>query len=344
MRKTALSFILLFLMTLSGCARLTLMASSDITTNLAKARESENFTLAWYYLNNIKESSAEYEHIASQHDALSKQTAVFESTNISRAQKLASAGRWQEAFETLTVAQQKWRNSEKLDAAEQGLRTRETLLFNRLRTDLLVNEARWLAAEQNTLTEMATLEQEDALALTAKMNERKSALIRTLNELGESFAKSDDWVRTRDLLSASRALSGSVEVTESLTTAQRHLANEQNRHKRVQEKKIQNKALSLLDNYETSLSLADLLNAREYISQNNRSGQLDQHAARLEAICQKRFNQGLNDGDALYTQGRYQEALQTWQNIRDIYPGNAELDKKMERATRVISNLKALSS
>lgn len=343
MRKVTFSFLLIF-MFLSGCARLTLMTSSDITTNFAQARESENFNLAWYYLNNIKESNAEYEHITNQRDALSKQTEAFEDTSISHAQKLASAGRWQEAFETLAAAQQKWRNSEKLNAAEQGLRTRETLLFNRLRTNLLVDEARWLTAEQNTLTEIGTLEREDALALTAALNERKSALIITLNELGESFAKSEDWVRTRDLLSASRALSGNTEIPASLATAQRHLANEQNRHKRVQEKQIQNKALALLDNYETSLSLADLLNAREYISQNNRSGQLDQHAARLEAICQKRFNQGLNDGDALYTQGRYHEALQAWQNIRDIYPGDAELDKRMERATRVISNLKALSS
>lgn len=343
MQKMALSFILLF-MTLGGCARLTLMTSSDITASLAQARESENFNLAWYYLDNIKESNAEYEQISSQRDALSKQTEAFENTNISHAQKLASAGRWQEAFDTLTKAVQKWRRSETLVDAEQTLRARETLLFNRLRTDLLVDEARWLAAEQNTLTEMGTLEREDALSLTAEMNERKSVLISTLNELGESFAEREDWIRTRDLLSASRALSGDPETPPSLATAQRHLANEQNRNKRAQEQKVQNKAISLLNNYETSRSLADLLNAREYISQNNRSGQLDQHAARLEAICQKRFNQGLNDGDALYAQGRYQEALHTWQNIRDIYPRNVELDKKMERATRVINNLKALSS
>jgi tetratricopeptide (TPR) repeat protein len=276
-------------------------------------------------------------------EPLQRDISKFESAEIQRARQLAGAGRWHEAFEVLDAAKAQWRNSDTLDQAYQALEKRETLLFNRLRTELLVDEARWLHARLGTLEQLETLHRRDASEISDALQRRRVELVSTLTELGNAFAAEEDWLRTRDLLGAAQQLSGSDEVPAALVTARKQLSLEANRSRRAREEQVQNKAVTLLEAYEDSRSLSDLLAARDFISGNNQSGQLDQYASRLEAICQQRYQLGLQEGDALYAQGRYEDAFQAWENVARIYPGDAELEKKMERARKVLSNLKALS-
>lgn len=337
---TLVLFLLLFT---SGCARLTLMTSEDVVADINRARELQDFNKAWYYTENIRSTHPQYDDVVALREPLLRDISNFESAQIKRAQQLASAGRWHEAFDVLDAAKANWRNSEALDTAYQALERREALLFNRLRTELLVDEARWLHARLGTLEQLETLHRRDASEISDALQRRRAELVSTLTELGNAFAAEEDWVRTRDLLGAAQQLSGSDQVPAALVTARKQLSLEANRNRRAREEKVQNRAMTLLEAYEESRSLSDLLAARDFISGNNHSGQLDQYASRLEAICQQRYQLGLQEGDALYAQGRYEDAFQAWENVARIYPGDAELEKKMERARKVLSNLKALS-
>lgn len=340
MNKT---FLLVLFCLIGGCARVTLLTSSDIVAEVELAQQQHDYNRAWYYLNNIRETHPQYDQVPALRERLEASTANFEQTEISNARSLASAGRWPQAFATLKQAQQQWRQSEPLQQEEKALRERETLLFNRLRTDLLVDEARWLASRQDTIRQLSTLDRSDALAMKSYLEQRKLELVDTLNFLGEAFAAQEDWPRTRDLLNASMQLSGEKTAPPALVTARQHLSQLASKNRQVREQKVQNQALELLNRYDQSLALKDLLAAREYISANNNSGQLDQYASRLEAICKQRFRQGLSEGEALYAQGKYEQAYDTWQGIAQIYPGDAELEKKIDRARKVLTNLKALS-
>ncbi len=335
--------VLILIILLSGCARLTLLTSADIVAELQQAEQEQDFNRAWYYLENIRETHPQYDQVPMLRSKLESSTQAFEQDRITQARSLASAGRWPEAFATLDDAQRKWRQSDTLRSEEQALRDRETLLFNRLRTDLLLDEARWLASKQATVRQLSTLDREDALAMKDYLEQRKVELVDTLNFLGEAFAAQEDWPRTRDLFTASMQLSGQKDAPPALVTARQHLSKLASKHRIAREQKVQNQALDLLNKYDKSLALKDLLAAREYISTNNNGGQLDQYASRLEAICKQRFRQGLSEGEALYAQGKYEQAYDTWQSVSQIYPGDAELEKKIDRARKVLTNLKALS-
>jgi len=341
-RRVSTLFLFVLLLT-SGCARLTLMTSEDVVADINHARETQDFNKAWYYIENIRSTHPQYDDVVALREPLQRDISKFESAEIQRARQLAGAGRWHEAFEVLDAAKAQWRNSDTLDQAYQALEKRETLLFNRLRTELLVDEARWLHARLGTLEQLETLHRRDASEISNALQRRRVELVSTLTELGNAFAAEEDWLRTRDLLGAAQQLSGSDEVPAALVTARKQLSLEANRSRRAREEQVQNKAVTLLEAYEDSRSLSDLLAARDFISGNNQSGQLDQYASRLEAICQQRYQLGLQEGDALYAQGRYEDAFQAWENVARIYPGDAELEKKMERARKVLSNLKALS-
>lgn len=341
--RLAPSALLLILFFLGSCARLTLMTSDDVVADINRARQEQDFNKAWFYIENIRNTHPQHQDVVALREPLLKDISSFESTQIERSRLLAGAGRWQEAFETLDTAKMRWRNSEALDAAYQALQKREELLFNRLRTDLLVDEARWLHARLGTLEQLETLHRRDASEISEALQRRRAELVTTLTDLGNAFAAEEDWIRTRDLLGAAQQLSGDSETPAALVTARKQLSQEANRNRRAREEKVQNKAVTLLEAYEESRSLSDLLAARDFISSNNQSGQLDQYASRLEAICQQRYQLGLQEGDALYAQGRYGEAFKAWENVARIYPGDAELEKKMERARKVLSNLKALS-
>jgi len=134
---------IIFLM-VTGCARVTLMTSKDLVADVQQSQSEQDFNRAWYYLDNIRESNPQYDQVAPLRSELQKATAAFEQQNIDKARKLASAGRWPEAFNVLDDAQKQWKQSEALKQETQSLSDRETLLFNRLRTDLLLDEAHWL--------------------------------------------------------------------------------------------------------------------------------------------------------------------------------------------------------
>lgn len=341
--KLTVPTILLSLCTLAGCARITLLTSTDLVTEVKQAQSEQNFNRAWYYLNNIRESNPQYDQVPALRKQLEQETALYEKDSIASARQLASAGRWPEAFAVLEQAIRNWKDSETLPAEEERLRDRETLLFNRLRTDLLIDEAHWLVSKQGTIRQLSTLNREDALDMRDYLEQRKQELVETLNFLGDAFAAQEDWVRTRDLFNASMQLSGESTPPDALVTARKHLARQANKSRLAHEQKVQERALQLLNRYDDSLSLKDLLAARDYISSNNSNGQLDQYASRLEAICKQRFNQGLSDGEAQYAQGNYEQAYDTWQGVSQIYPGDTELEKKLDRARKVLTNLKALS-
>lgn len=342
-RQHSILFLVLALLFINGCARLTLATSDDVVAEVNRAREQQNFAKAWYYIENIRSTHPQYDAVSGLREPLLNDINAFETAEIQRARQLAGAGRWHEAFETLETARGRWQKSDTLDAAYKALEKRESVLFNRLRTELLLDEASWLHARLRTLEQLETLHRRDASDISNALQRRRVELVNTLTELGNAFADEEDWVRTRDLLSAAQRLSGSDEVPAALATARKQVSQEASRHRRAKEEQVQNKAVTLLDAYEKSLSLADLLAARDFISSNNQNGQLDQYASRLEAICQQRYQLGLQEGDALYAQGRYEDAFLMWQSIAGIYPGDAELEKKMERARKVLSNLKALS-
>lgn len=336
-------FLVLASLFINGCARLTLATSDDVVAEVNRAREQQNFTKAWYYIEHIRSTHPQYDAVSALRDPVLNDINAFETAEIQRARQLAGAGRWHEAFEVLDAARARWQKSGKLDAAYVALEKREAVLFNRLRTELLLDEASWLHARLGTLEQLETLNRRDASDISGALQRRRAELVDTLTELGNAFAEQEDWVRTRDLLSAAQRLSGSDEVPAALATARKQVSLEVNRHRRAREEQVQSKAVSLLEAYDRSDSLADLLAARDFISNNNQNGQLDQYASRLEAICQQRYQLGIQEGDALYAEGRYEDAFQTWERITGIYPGDAELEKKMERARKVLSNLKALS-
>lgn len=196
------TFFLFLLLLSSGCARLTLMTSEDVVADINRAIELQDFNKAWYYTENIRTTHPQYADVAALREPLLRSISSFESAQIKRAQQLASAGRWHEAFDVLDAAKANWRNSKDLDAAYQALERREALLFNRLRTELLVDEARWLYARLGTLEQLETLHRRDASEISDALERRRVELVSTLTELGNEFAAEEDWVRTRDLLGA----------------------------------------------------------------------------------------------------------------------------------------------
>lgn len=338
------SLLLAVLVMISGCARFALVTSSEISPEVRQAVAEQNFNRAWRVFERTQGADMPDDERQALRDMLEMATRQFEKDTIDMARQLADAGRWSDAFEVLKEARSRWRQSEAIQGARKELRQREALLFAGLEADLLLEEARWLAAKRPVLDRLETLAREDATETAEHWRARMVQLAGQLTTLGERFAAEQDWVRTRDLLAAARNLSGQKALHPQLALAEKHLATEASKARRIQEQQVQAKARKLLDAYDQSMSLADLLTAREYIKKNNDRGLLDQYATRLEAICNKRFRQGLSEGEALYAQGRYQEAYQTWQNIAQIYPGDAELEKKIERARKVLENLKSLSS
>ena len=93
-RKSASLLSLILLVSLQGCARLTLMTSKNVAAEIEQATANGDYNKAWYYLDNIRESNPQYEQVDALREKLAADTETFEKEKASEAQSLASSGRW----------------------------------------------------------------------------------------------------------------------------------------------------------------------------------------------------------------------------------------------------------
>lgn len=320
----------------SGCTHL-LVPTDKVAPAFSEALEENDYDAAQALLNRLPASHPGAQALHQQFEA---EAAAYENAVAEKAVDQANRGRWVEAFEVLDEGQDHWDDSPAIANALEQLKAREARLYRRLHAELLLAEADWITTRQAQTDELSRLHRRDARRLAVSWDRRTSALADHLEKLAERFIKSEDWIGARKLLVAAGKVSGE-DMSERIAAVEDRMPPPAERRDRSGEQKA--RAGKLLAEYEASGDMSDLFAARKHIFSHNNQGQLDTYAARLEDISRRRFEQGVIAGDQLYAAGRYREARDTWQAILQLYPNDAELQKKLERANKVLENLKALS-
>ena len=97
-----------------------------------------------------------------------------------------------------------------------------------------------------------------------------------------------------------------------------------------------------MSRYQRNGQLQSLLAARAFLNRHPGNPALASHRKQLEQWCRRRFAEEMNTGEALYARGQYREAYRIWKQVAPLYPDNEELNKKLERSKRVLTNLRSL--
>lgn len=335
------TIVLLSVLLFSGCTHQALM-ESDLSSQLNSARSNSDYVKALDIINKAPIEHPQYDSLQQQREGLLQEIARYQQQRVAEADKLASSGRWQEAFSLINELDRQWRGADPITAARQTLEARQHLRLQQLRADLLTAEAEWLLAHQGSVSQLSALADSQAENLVSSVRRRQSELAAEMSPLGHFFADQKDWRRTRTLLDSARRLGDSEERDPLLVEAERQLASAAHRREQAASQRTRQRADVLIEAYRKSGAIKDLVAARDYLQKNNKDGALDEVGTSLESLCREQFRQGLRKGDSLYAAGNYPQAEKVWLEISPLYPGDNELAAKIERVRRVLGNLQNL--
>jgi hypothetical protein len=131
--------------------------------------------------------------------------------------------------------------------------------------------------------------------------------------------------------------------TKQLTIANKTLA----RAEKSEVKKQNNKTRALIAELKQGYSQDNLRRARNQLNVLENQNSRNRTAVKLRQELDNRYRQGIDQkiaaGRRLYSSGKIQEALDVWNSLLEIDPGNQKLEGHIERAERVLTKLQRLS-
>lgn len=343
-RPLAILLLVLSVTTVPGCARLALMQSDDPLADMEQARKNGDFEYALYIAEHLDPEHEAWKAVQERLPEVKADIRAFELRHIRKAEALAANEAWQKAYGVLDNAMNEWRASEPLREARDRIRKKETLKRRQTLGDLYLAEARWRLASDPVAGQLTDFSDATSRRRHRQWERHNRRLAEHLAEQAEWFAEREDWHRVRDYLEAATSLDRDAGDDQLLARAREYLADASRQTRVVRERNHRKQARQLLEHYQATGELDDLLALRRFVDRNGDSQALQDMAERVKSISRERFQSDLERGDALYARGEYHQAWEVWKSIAPLQPDNAELSKKLERVERVLSKLRNLEN
>ncbi|KGD63659.1 hypothetical protein Y5S_03082 [Alcanivorax nanhaiticus] len=335
MRKA--SSLLLAVSITSGCANL-----GNPEQEVIEALDQQDYARAIQVIDSTPESHKQYPLLQEQYAGILQASDTYRQHLMQEAEAYGRRQQWADAFTLLQSNRSKVVSPYAIDELTASLAILEGRQLNELLAERRVAQAQAMLDSTQLSTTLANFRDSRAVAEKQQLDQEREQLIADLNRLGEYFAEQQKWMQARDLLRYAHQLAPDQPPSPQLARAQQVLNNADQRARAKRNQALQTEAEQLMARYQRNGTMDSLLAARRFLDQHKSNPVLSKHRDRLEQWSRRRFNEEMNTGEALYARGQYKEAYRIWKQLAPLYPNDEELNKKLERSRRVLSNLKSL--
>lgn len=325
---------------LGGCASWQLLQSP--TQRVSGDLQDHRYADALRVIDDADKTDPRYPALKKQRPTVVRASQDYRHQALTRAGALADKGQWQQAFTVLRDARDRVVDPKPVDALLKQLHQRERDNLRQLLAD-------WYLAQAHALLQTDKLDSalkghgDDRARETLKNRRQlRERLTGELTRLGDDFAGQGQWQSAYRTLQTAQRLNPKGNRSKILERARATLNRAQSRAQSARRQSHREHAQALIQQYQESNGLEDLLAARTYLLQ-YRDDDLSKQRQEVNQWCQQRFKVEVAHGDALYARGRYQAAYQQWKRAEPLDPDNKGLKKKLARARRVLRNLRNLT-
>nr|WP_281502364.1 hypothetical protein [Alcanivorax sp. S6407] len=322
---------------LGGCASL-----GNPEQKVIAALEDQNYARAIEVIDDTPESHKQYALLQEQYAGILQASDEYRQHLVQEAEAYGRHQEWASAFELLESNRDKVVAPYAIDELTATLAILEGRQLNELLAERRAEQAEAMLESTQLSETLAKFRDSRAVAEKQRLDEERELLVADLKRLGEYFAEQQKWMQARDLLRYAHQLAPDQDPSPQLAKAQQVLNNADQRARAKRNQGLQAEAEQLMARYQRDGSMDSLLAARRFLNRHSNNNVLDKHRERLEQWSRRRFNEEMNTGEALYARGQYKEAYRIWKQLAPLYPNDEELNKKLERSRRVLSNLKSL--
>lgn len=321
----------------TGCANL-----GNPEKKVIAALEDQNYAKAIQVIDATPESHKQYPLLQEQYAGILQASEAFRQHLMQEAEAYGRRQEWANAFSLLDKSRSKVVDPYAIDELSASLAILEGRQLNDLLAERRAEQAQAMLESTQLSETLSKFRDSRAVAEKKRLDEERELLVADLNRLGEYFAEQQKWMQARDLLRYATQLAPDQPPSPQLAKAQQVLNNADQRARAKRNQAIQTEAEQLMARYQRNGTMESLLAARKFLDQHSNNPVLSKHRERLEQWSRRRFNEEMNTGEALYARGQYKEAYRIWKQLAPLYPNDEELNKKLERSRRVLSNLRSL--
>lgn len=338
------SFMLIQLLP-GGCAYLS-SYSADLSDNIDTLIQQQEYGEALQRLKYVRTSHADYKRLMQQKKQIDKLVVKYERQTIQKADKLTRQGKWYTAQITYEQALGKVPQSEKLRKAQQAFLIKRDNYLKQLELSLLLNRANWLIKNASTQKKIVRIlpddyqRYEELRDYPDKVDETADQLVGCV----QSALDAGDYNLAETCLKLAERIGSKNIDKKQLAIANKKLA----RAEKTEVKRQNDITRALIAELKQGYSQDNLIRARQQLNVLEKQNSRNKTAIKLRKQLDKRYRQGIDQkiaaGRQLYSSGKIQEALDVWNSLLEIDPGNQKLQGHIDRAERVLKKLQRLSN
>jgi tetratricopeptide (TPR) repeat protein len=312
-------------------------------------------------LGDIDTEDPEFEALVIRRRAIRPLIAQFEQYSVKHAAALQAQDLWPQALSVLENAQDKLPNSEVLQQAQDDFFRQRAIRLDAIRQQIGLLEGRNQADKTPLVDKIVAIHPTGFRTRWQHyQHDRKNhALADDLMDCGNGALQQQDLELAEACFAMVRVLTPELDVSEHLDLIaerrqiliqqqiqqQQALAQAQEQQRR-REKRQQTVALK--DQYRDLTAAGWLVAAKQTLAQLHLLAPDDPEALvwgrQLQAAIHNKVAQGIREGQSLYSNGKLEEALNTWQGAAVLDPDNPILQGHIARAERFIQKLERLNS
>ena len=328
-----------------GCAYLSSF-SADLPEKIDSLIQQQEYAEALAMLEYVRPSHADYSRLMQQKKRIEKLIPEFEKATIKKAQRLTRQEKWYPAQQTYEQALAKVPQSKAIrQAQEKFLQQRENYL-KQLELSLLLNRANWLIKNAPIQKEIVRVIPDDYQRYDELRN-YPELVDETANHLVEcikSALEASDYNLAETCLNLVEHIDSKNVDKKQLAIAKKKLAQAD----KAEVRKQNNKTRALITELKQGYSEDNLRRARRHLNVLRKQNSRDITSIKLRKELERRYRKGIDQkiaaGRRLYSSGKIQEALDVWNSLLEIDPGNQKLEAHIDRAERVLKKLEKLST
>jgi len=269
----------------------------------------------------------------------------YETEVLSHGKQLLDDQHWQQAYLTYEQGLEKLPGSAAIQAAMHEFLLQRDAYIKQLSYQILLNKSQVILANDPLQKKITTAVPDDYAyqIQTRHHEEEKNDVAAKLIECAEYSLKANQLVTSQRCLSLASRL-----YDKSPPKNQQVLQEQLNKKRQALSRLLSETAQINLSAAEDSLKNNRLKEAMDYLKKVPAEEQQKPAVKKLQQQLSEKIKRAVKKGAArgrkLYSDGKIKAALERWQALLVLDPGNQELRKLIDRAERVLKKLKSLGS
>ena len=338
-------FLILIAFHLSGCTLL-YSYSDDLPQRLDQWMAEKKYNVALNTIDYIKPNHKDYRLIQRKKTIIQTKMKAYESSAIEKSAQLAKQGNWLDALKILDEVAENIIDTGKIEKHRAKLLLERSIVISSYENDILYKQAKNLADKMELygkIKKTVSIKEDNQLDIEEFDILRQETSLR-LMQRGEQQFKNGRYDNALTAIKLALKLKPNEDITEDLNSLKIRISKATKLKQLSYVKKVKNLLSKLSQGYshailketkETIIWL-DKIKGNETVYLNLIS-QLKKHLA-------AGVKQNFEAARKLYSEGKTQEALSIWLDLKKLDPEHPKLQSHIERAEKILLKLKELSN